>query len=80
MIRMARKQTNKTKSLKNVTTGAVVYQAKNGAIELRGDTSHETIWATQAQIVQVFGVTQSVVSRHIKNVFSDGEIEEKSNV
>ena len=58
----------------------VIYQAKNGAIELRGDFSRETLWATQAQVVGLFGVGQSVVSRHIKNIFRDGEVEEKSNM
>jgi death-on-curing family protein len=58
----------------------VIYQTKSGAIELRGDFINETIWATQAQIVNLFSVDQSVVSRHIKNVFKDGEIEEKSNM
>ena len=57
-----------------------IYQAKNGAIELRGDFTHETIWATQAQIVELFEVDQSVVSRHIRNIFKDGEIEQKSNM
>ncbi|MFA5993880.1 MAG: death-on-curing protein, partial [Parcubacteria group bacterium] len=56
--------------------GVVIYQAKSGAIELRGDFTHETIWASQAQIVGLFGVDQSVVSRHIKNIFKDGEVEE----
>jgi len=28
--------------------GVVIYQAKSGAIELRGDASRETLWATQA--------------------------------
>ncbi|MEK7606941.1 MAG: hypothetical protein AAB444_02000 [Patescibacteria group bacterium] len=37
----------------------VIYQAKSGAIELRGDFSHETIWATQAQIAGLFSVDQS---------------------
>ncbi|MFA5994041.1 MAG: RhuM family protein [Parcubacteria group bacterium] len=60
--------------------GVVIYQAKSGAIELRGDFTHETIWATQGQIVGLFGVDQSVVSRHIKNIFKDGEVEEKSNM
>ena len=67
----------KNKQIKN---NIVVYQAKSGAIELRGDLSKETIWATQAQIVRLFGVDQSVVSRHIRNLFKDGEIEEKSNM
>lgn len=67
---------------KNVSKNkeVIIYQAKNGAIELRGDFTHETVWATQAQIVNLFGVDQSVVSRHIKNIFSDGEIEAKSNM
>jgi len=58
----------------------VIYQAKNGAIELRGDFKRETIWATQDQIVNLFDVDQSVVSRHIKNIFIDKEVEEKSNM
>ncbi|MFH1207138.1 MAG: virulence protein RhuM/Fic/DOC family protein [Patescibacteria group bacterium] len=60
--------------------GMIIYQAKSGAIELRGDFTHETIWATQAQIVRLFGVDQSVVSRHINNLFADGEINKKSNM
>ena len=60
--------------------GVIIYQAKNGAIELKGDFKRETIWATQDQIVNLFDVDQSVVSRHIRNVFKDGEIEEKSNM
>ena len=63
-----------------VSSKVVVYQAKNGAIELRGDFGAETIWATQAQIVALFGVDQSVVSRHIRNLFKDDEIEQKSNM
>jgi prophage maintenance system killer protein len=58
----------------------VIYQAKNGSIGLRGDFRKETMWATQAQIVELFDVDQSVVSRHIRNIFKDGEIEEKSNM
>ena len=63
--------------MKKKNKGVVVYQAKNGAIELRGDFSRETIWATQAEIVKLFNVDQSVVSRHIKNLFKDGEVSEK---
>jgi prophage antirepressor-like protein len=58
----------------------VVYQAKSGAIELRGDVSHETIWATQAQIVEVFDIERSVVTKHIGNVLKTKEVHEKSNV
>ncbi len=56
----------------------VVYQAKSGAIELRGDFSRETVWATQAQIAEVFGVERSVVTKHIRNILKDKELEERS--
>ncbi len=58
----------------------VVYQGKSGAIELKGDIGKETLWASQKQIVELFGVDQSVVSRHIGNIFKDGEIDIKSNM
>ncbi|MFH2085505.1 MAG: virulence protein RhuM/Fic/DOC family protein [bacterium] len=64
----------------NKPSQVIVYQAKNGAIELKGDFGHETIWATQAQIVGLFDLDQSVVSRHIKNIFQDKEIDMKSNM
>lgn len=58
----------------------VIYQAKNGAIELRGDFKHENIWATQNQIRSIFGIDQSVVSRHINNIFKVKEVDKKSNM
>lgn len=57
-----------------------IYQTKNGAIELKTDISSETIWATQNQIAKLFEVDQSVVSRHIKNIFNWKEIDRKSNM
>ena len=57
-----------------VQNKVVIYQAKNGAIELRGDATHETIWATQAQIAEVFGVERSVVTKHIKNIYKEQEL------
>ncbi len=58
----------------------VIYQGNNGEIALKGDFFKETIWANQSQIVDLYGVDQSVISRHVKNIFRDGEIDEKSNM
>jgi prophage antirepressor-like protein len=66
--------------MKKKSGGMVIYQAKNGAIEFRGDLSRETLWATQAQIAEVFGVERSVITKHIRNILKDKEIDEKSNV
>ena len=63
---------------KNIKNNLVIYQAKNGAIELRGDSKHETIWATQAQIAEVFGIERSVITKHIRNILKDKELDEDS--
>lgn len=54
----------------------VVYQNSSGAIELRGDIKNEIIWATQAQIAEVFKIERSVVTKHIRNIYKDKELEE----
>lgn len=61
-------------------TKALIYQAKSGAIELRSDATRETVWATLDQIAEVFGRNKSVVSRHLKNIFQEGELERNSVV
>ncbi len=40
----------------------------------------ETVWLNQEQIVKLFQRDQSVISRHIRNVFKEGELDEKSNM
>jgi len=66
------------KDIKNTKKDLVIYQAKNGAIEFRGDFSSENIWGTQKQIAEVFGVERSVITKHIKNIFKDGEVAKKA--
>lgn len=54
-----------------------IFQAKNGAIELKQDFNKETIWANKNNIAQIFGIDRSVASRHIKNIFNDKELNKK---
>ena len=70
----------KNKNIKKLKNELMIYQSKSGAIELRGDFDRETIWANQTQIVDIFGIDQSVVSRHIHNIFKDNEVDKKSNM
>ncbi len=58
----------------------VIYQAKNGAIELRGDASRETIWATQAQIGVAFEVDVRTINEHIQNILRTKELDEKATI
>ena len=60
----------------------VIYQSNDGLVKMEAivDASNETIWATQKAMAQLFGVSISGISRHLVNVFSSGELDEKSNL
>ena len=47
----------------------IIYQAKSGKIEFRGDFKRDTIWASQKQIAEVFEIDRSVITKHIRNIF-----------
>lgn len=66
------------KKEKKIKNHPAVFQAKNGAIELRADSSKETVWATQAQIAEIFDTERSVITKHIRNIINDGELDENS--
>ncbi|MDO4746757.1 MAG: RhuM family protein [Candidatus Saccharibacteria bacterium] len=53
-----------------------IYQGDSGEVIFDVDEEEETIWATQAQMAQVFGVDRTVIVRHIRNIYRDGELEE----
>lgn len=55
-----------------------IYEAEGGAFEVR--VEQETVWLTQAQMGELFQRDQSVISRHISNVFKEGELEEETNM
>jgi hypothetical protein len=53
----------------------VRFDAENAAVDLNVDWSHETVWATQQQIADLFGVDRSVVTKHLHNIYESGELE-----
>jgi hypothetical protein len=57
----------------------IIYQSDN-SIPLEVRMENETVWLTQAQMVMLFERDQSVISKHIRNVFNENELEEKSNM
>ncbi|MCT7493570.1 RhuM family protein [Aliarcobacter cryaerophilus] len=56
----------------------VVYN--DGELELKVSVDSETIWLTQKQIAEVFGVNIPAISKHIKNIYKDNELNEFSTV
>ncbi|PKP16963.1 MAG: cell filamentation protein Fic [Bacteroidetes bacterium HGW-Bacteroidetes-23] len=58
----------------------ILYTTPQGDVKLNVLLENETIWLSQEQMSQLFNRERSVITKHIGNVFNDGELEEKSNV
>lgn len=58
----------------NSTDNILLYQAPDGQTQLEVQLDHETVWLTQAQMIQFFGVSKKTVSEHIQNIFREGEL------
>lgn len=57
-----------------------IFQAPDGQIRLDVKFQQDTVWLTQAQMTVLFERDQSVISRHINNVFKDGELSAENNM
>ena len=53
---------------------------ENQNVKLEVNLRDETVWLTQGQISELFGKDRTVITRHINNIFKEGELEEESNV
>ena len=58
----------------------IVIYHPNSTLQLEVRLEDATVWLTQAQMVILFERHVSVISRHIKNIFEEGELDEKSNL
>ena len=56
----------------------VIYESKNGNIELQADIEKDTIWANQKKIAELFDCSTDNVSLHFKNLFNEKELNENS--
>ena len=58
----------------------IMYQTEDGATRINVTLENDTVWLTQAQMSDLFQRDVSVISRHISNIFNEGELDEKSNL
>ncbi len=64
----------------NQKTELVIFKAQDGNVKLDVKLENETVWLTQNQMSELFERDRSVITKHIKNIFKEKEIDEKSNV
>ena len=55
----------------------VIYQTEDGKTQIDVRLENETVWLTQAQMAELFQKDRTVITRHINNVFKEGELEKE---
>jgi len=58
----------------------LLYQTEDGQTKVEVRMENETVWLTQAQMVELFQTTKQNISLHIKNIYEEGELHEVSTV
>ncbi len=58
----------------------LIYQSPTGQLEFQEDFERETIWENLTQIAMLFGVKIPTVSKHLKNIYAEGELEKEATL
>ena len=58
----------------------VIFETKDRELKLSVSVKEDTVWLTQAQMTELFSVDRTVITRHVNNIFKEGELERESNV
>lgn len=77
------KKARKSREAANEVSGQIDFElvrfnSENAAIDFNVDWSHETVWGTQQQIADAFGIDRSVVTKHVANIYDDGELDREA--
>ena len=67
-------------SNEKVCQGEIVVYQPDDVTRLEVKVEQDTVWLTQGQLALLFQKDQSVIARHIKNVFTEGELDEAGNM
>ena len=68
---------NSAKTMQN-NSEIVIYQSQDGLARLDVRLDKETVWLTQQQIADLFGVQIPAISKHLSNIFKEGELDKNS--
>lgn len=67
-------------SIKDELTDFLLYTSPKGDVKVEVILNKETVWLTQKAIAQLFGVQVPAISKHLRNIFENGELDENSVV
>ena len=58
----------------NINSELLLYQTEDGQTKIDVRLEEETVWLSQAQMVNLFQTTKQNISLHIKNIYEEGEL------
>lgn len=58
----------------------VVYKSNDGIVQLEVQLANETVWLTLSQLAMLFDRDKSVISRHLRNIYAEGELTREATV
>lgn len=70
----------KALSVQDEMSSFLLYTTPEGNVKVEAILSNETVWLSQEQMAQIFGVQKAAISKHLKNAFESGELEQNSVV
>jgi hypothetical protein len=74
------RKAGKIESINSDLGEIVLYQSEDGQAALDVHLQDETVWLIQAQMEKLFQRDQSVISRHVNNIFKEGELQRRGNM
>ncbi len=74
------KKTDKQITIQNNSAEFLLYTSPNKEVKVEVLLRNQTIWLNQKQIAKLFGVNVPAISKHLKNIFDEGELQRKATV
>jgi len=74
---MSDKANERKLTTRDEVTEFLLYTAPDGQVKVECILHNETIWLTQDRIANLFGVQRPAITKHLKNIFTSGELEER---
>ena len=58
----------------------IIYTSEDGSISLDTKLENDTIWLTQKQMAELFGVKTPAINKHLNNIYNEGELDKNATV
>ena len=69
---------SKVSTIVNPLSDIIMYNKPDGTVNVEILVQNETLWMQQSRIAELFDVDRTVITKHLRNIFNEGELDETS--